>query len=464
MNPGMLLFFDPRETLTYLLYAVLGSLLTAALLVIVRLIFQKALSPMAKYLLWIPLAVRLLLPVLPPSPVSAENLLPNSQRIQQSLEAVVEKAADHVPIQLSERNVSSPGEMAMVHENDVLGTLCRLWCWGFLLSGTLYIAAYIRNGQKLRRHPTVTDEETIRTFQTLRGAMGIPDRITLRSGDRILIGGLRHPVLLIPRELSGEPLEAALTHELMHYAGKDLWVMALWRLLLCVYWFDPVVWLCFRQMKRDCEKACDHAVLNRGTVSPARYGELLYAEGKMDCRAEIGTTAFVGNHLKSRIKALSGYQRPKGWMTVLAVVLGVAISVCTLTGAREISRHPADYLHGTVVQAVFREISNGKSSSFSERQKTQLMEQLKTVERFDMERLEERVPGEIAVEITDKTDSVLSVTFESGKVFNFYNMENSKLLLRYTVYKGGDIHDTYWWTIESPTLHAFLGEAAEVAQ
>ena len=54
----------------------LGSWVTAALILLARLLFGRWLTARGKYLLWLPLLLRLLLPFMPPSPTSVLNVLP----------------------------------------------------------------------------------------------------------------------------------------------------------------------------------------------------------------------------------------------------------------------------------------------------------------------------------------------------------------------------------------------------
>ena len=54
-------------------------------------------------------------------------------------------------------------------------------------------------------------------------------------------------------------------------------------------------------------------------------------------KIHVGTTAFGGGGLKSRIYGISIYRKPKITMTVLAVVLCLLISACTMTGRQTAS-------------------------------------------------------------------------------------------------------------------------------
>lgn len=55
-----------------------GSWLTALAIILIRLLFHCVLSSKAKYYLWLLLALRLMLPVLPQSPFSIQNYLPGT--------------------------------------------------------------------------------------------------------------------------------------------------------------------------------------------------------------------------------------------------------------------------------------------------------------------------------------------------------------------------------------------------
>jgi beta-lactamase regulating signal transducer with metallopeptidase domain len=309
-----------------------GSWVTAAAIILVRLVFRRVLSARAKYLLWMLLVLRLCLPVLPYSPFSlmgAVEQLPNTAHV--TVEAVTERIvvnqAHDIP------NTSNATETAtdQAYKVSWQEVLVAVWVTGVLISLGVYLALSLRTRKRLKQAKFVDDPETIRTFLAIRGKLRITQEIWLCYGQEPLIGGLRHPVLLIPRELSGDQLEAALTHELLHYRSGDLWIAAFQRILCCIYWFDPVVWLCFHQARLDCERACDQRVLEQGYVSPALYAELLYTEGRMKTKLQVGTTAFGRQDLKARLTAIARFKKPALWMTILAIVLSLGVTACTMT-------------------------------------------------------------------------------------------------------------------------------------
>lgn len=335
-----------------------GSWITAVAIIFLRLLFRKHLSARSKYLLWLLLLVRLMLPVLPESPSSVMNLTKQPATVT---------AAAPVSQQAVQTTV---GETELTPEKTVVPAnprptseqiLFAIWVAGVLVCGCAYAAMTVKTALRLRSMEEISSPGVQNRYEAIRKQLGIHRKITLRYGDRAMIGGLLHPTLILPRELTGQRLKAAMTHELMHYKSGDLWITAWWRVLCCLYWFNPAVWLCFFWARRDCEKACDQRVLDSESVSPAVYAALLYEEGMMKFKTQVGTSAFGGGGLKARIYGISAYRKPKITMTVLAVVLCLLVSACTLTDSMK-----ADTVAGAEKQntsAKSTEISAEESAS-----------------------------------------------------------------------------------------------------
>ena len=305
-----------------------GSWVTAGAIIFLRLLFRKHLSARSKYLLWLLLLVRLMLPVLPESPSSVMNLTtqpatvttaaPISQQTVQRTTAETELTPGKIAAPANPRPTSRQ-------------ILFAVWIAGVLICGSAYAGMTVKTALRLRSMEEIHDDEVMNCYEAIRRRLNLRGTITLRYGDRAMIGGLLHPTLILPRELTGQRLTTAMTHELMHYKSGDLWIAAWWRVLCCLYWFNPAVWLCFFWARRDCEKACDQRVLDSESVSPAAYAALLYEEGIMKFKTQVGTSAFGGGGLKARIRGIADYHKSGVGMTVLAVALCLLVSACTMT-------------------------------------------------------------------------------------------------------------------------------------
>ena len=306
----------------------IGSWVTAVAIIFLRLLFRKHLSARSKYLLWLLLLVRLMLPVLPESPSSVMNLTKEPAPVTEST-PISQKSVQTTVAEQEETPIATmaPARSRPTSRQIVLA----IWLSGMLLCGSTYAAMTVKTALRLRSMEEIPSPGVQNRYEAIRMELGIHRKITLRYGDRAMIGGLLHPTLILPRELTGQRLKAAMTHELMHYKSGDLWIAAWWRVLCCLYWFNPVVWLCFFWARRDCERACDQRVLDSESVSPAVYAALLYEEATMKPKIRVGTTAFGGGGLKARIRGIADYHKSKTTMTVLAIVLCLLISACTMT-------------------------------------------------------------------------------------------------------------------------------------
>lgn len=311
-----------------------GSWVTAGAIIFLRLLFRKHLSARSKYLLWLLLLIRLMLPVLPESPSSVMNL--NKQPATVTTAAPISRQTVQT---VTAETELTPGKIAAPANPRPTSRqiLFAIWIAGVLICGSAYVGMTVKTALRLRSMEEIHDDEVRNCYEAVRRRLNLRGTITLRYGDRSMIGGLLHPTLILPRELTGQRLTAAMTHELMHYKCGDLWIAAWWRVLCCLYWFNPAMWLCFFWARRDCEKACDQRVLDSESVSPAVYAALLYEEGMMKFKTQVGTSAFGGGGLKARIYGISTYRKPKATMTILAVVLCLLVSACTLTGSQTAS-------------------------------------------------------------------------------------------------------------------------------
>src|SRR6202023_3733311 len=76
--------------------------------------------------------------------------------------------------------------------------------------------------------------------------------------------GVLRPAIVLPtdaEEWSDADLRHAIVHELEHVRRADWPVHILARFVSAMYWFHPLVWIAWRRLCLDSERACDDAVL-----------------------------------------------------------------------------------------------------------------------------------------------------------------------------------------------------------
>jgi uncharacterized protein (TIGR03435 family) len=89
--------------------------------------------------------------------------------------------------------------------------------------------------------------------------------------------GLVRPAILLPAAAarwSDDDIVRALVHELEHVRRADWPVFIAARIVSAVYWFHPLVWIAWRRLGLEAERACDDAVL-RGSERTAYAQQLV---------------------------------------------------------------------------------------------------------------------------------------------------------------------------------------------
>ena len=297
----------------------LGSWLTAALLLLCRFLFGRWLCPQRRVLLWLLLPLGLLplralpFPLFPlRSPVSLLPHLPDLETVTAQLSppaATLTAAAQTVP--------AAP---------DPWPVLRTLWHAGIGILLGIYAGLYLRCFRQLNALPPCGDLETEREYLYLNQLFHPGYHPRLVRGTEGMLGGFLRPALVIPADRVGAGAVPILLHEMMHYRGGDLWLTLLYRLFCAVYWFNPVLWLCFWLYRRDAELACDERVLDTGLVKPKEYAETLLEEFELRGSPDpMPLARFGAAGVKRRIRAILNYRKRRKGAAVLPACLGLTI-------------------------------------------------------------------------------------------------------------------------------------------
>ena len=98
--------------------------------------------------------------------------------------------------------------------------------------------------------------------------------------------------------LEASALDAILAHELAHHRRHDLWINWVQLALTVVWWFNPVLWVLNRQIRKVREDCCDDLLLTRNLTTGQAYCDtLLSAASKLTGRATAGVSMGFGDPL-----------------------------------------------------------------------------------------------------------------------------------------------------------------------
>ena len=178
--------------------------------------------------------------------------------------------------------VSGDGSMPTLGIGDavVAQALFILYLAGAALVLLPTISALLVTRRRLRTAHCLRDNAWLRLLEGAKQTVGVgrPVRLLVVPGAAVpsTVGFLRPVVMLPPACVSwnDEARRIVLLHELAHVRAAD-WLFAIAARLACaLYWFHPAAWYIARQLRAECELACDDRVLNAG-IRPSDYADLL---------------------------------------------------------------------------------------------------------------------------------------------------------------------------------------------
>lgn len=288
-----------------------ASLLILAVL-FVRLLLKKA-PKSFRIWLWALVAVRLLAPVLPESPLS---LIPESGWEPGYREMVpaetIAAAPDNIIIGEDVDIYYGPAvDNVEIHSFD--------WTWPWVGGVVLMLGYALVSWWRLRRR--------------VLSAVRLRDNIFQSEfTDTPFVLGVFRPRIYLPFGLEEEKQRYVLRHEQCHIRRKDHWWKPLGYLLLCLHWFNPFVWLAYGLFCRDLELACDErAIRDLDDTQRADYSQaLLDQSGKKRFSAPC-PLAFGEGDLKQRVKSVLSYRKAPFWLLILGAMLLLVLGVCFLT-------------------------------------------------------------------------------------------------------------------------------------
>jgi TonB family protein len=192
-----------------------------------------------------------------------------------------------------------------------------------------------------------------RTLDDLRQALGVRRPVLVlesAAAPMPMMWGILRPVIVLPAgagEWQPERLHAVLLHELVHVQRRDLWAQAMAQAACCLYWFHPLAWLAARQLRKQRERACDDAVLNRGVAAPEYAGhlvDLVRAVAAKRSRWADAPAMAEASDLESRVRSLldrNRNRRPltrRGALVVATVTCAVLAALASVTAHAQVGR------------------------------------------------------------------------------------------------------------------------------
>ena len=308
-----------------------GGILILAIIVI-RALAINVLSKKTFNALWGISVVRLMIPFSIPSAFSVYSLI-GSHAPGNGLQAI-----RVLPIGASGQEASMPG--SITNAANAVSTWTIVWAAGVLVCAVFFSLAYWKCWKEFQTSLPVGNDFTenwLSVHQQRR-------RISIRQSGRFsapLTYGVLHPVILMPISTKWEntdSLEYVLAHEYVHIRRFDSIRKLVLIVVLCVHWFNPLVWVMYILANRDIELSCDEAVVRFfGENTKAAYARALISMEETRSGLTPLCNNFSKNAIEERITAIMKIKKTTVFSLILAgfIVAGIATAFATSANAQQ---------------------------------------------------------------------------------------------------------------------------------
>ena len=305
-----------------------GGILILAVIVI-RALAINMLPKKAFNALWWISVVRLMIPFSIPSAFSVYSLMGSHAPGNGS------QAIRVLPIGASGQAASMPDSIT-----NAVSTWTVVWAAGVLVCAVFFSLAYWKCRKEFQTSIPVGNDFTENWLSVHQQGR----RISIRQSGRFsapLTYGVLHPVILMPTSTKWEntdSLEYVLAHEYVHIRRFDSIRKMVLIVVLCVHWFNPLVWVMYILANRDIELSCDEAVVRFfGENTKAAYARALISMEETRSGLTPLCSSFSKNAIEERITAIMKIKKTTVFSLVLAgfIVVGTATAFATSANAQQ---------------------------------------------------------------------------------------------------------------------------------
>lgn len=265
--------------ITNLFLNVIAISLSTSLIIIFLLIFAPFLNKRYaikwKYLIWVVIAVRLIIPFNMDIPfpqivfdVPTEIIVPidtNNENDTQTISPIEQK-----PTQTNNENtLKAPTQRKQkTVKITLLDIIAYLWLTGCLLFLSVHIFSFLHYKRRITKKGMIVKERYI-----LQQVYKLSRKLRIKSNIRLLryedaespmVIGFLKPMLVLPNcDYSEEELFFVLKHELIHIKRHDIYFKLLFVMANALHWFNPLIYIMQKEAVVDMELSCDEKVIQK---------------------------------------------------------------------------------------------------------------------------------------------------------------------------------------------------------
>jgi TonB family protein len=220
--------------------------------------------------------------------------------------------------------------------------LALIWLVGVAIAAGALLLHLFRLARISARASRVVEPSWLRIVDEVRREYGIRQPVPVlatAAHDLLATWGLISPCILVParaRQWDDDLIRVVVCHELAHIRRSDWATQIAADFVRRIYWFQPLMWIACRMLRRESEQACDDVVLETGVEAPTYASHLLQLARAG--RSAYGWAAAVPmarpSTLERRISAMLNSARNRRALSSRALVAStLALALATFSAA-----------------------------------------------------------------------------------------------------------------------------------
>jgi beta-lactamase regulating signal transducer with metallopeptidase domain/HEAT repeat protein len=301
------------------------------LLGILDIIVGRWLRASIRYAVWTLLVLKLMLPVSFSLPTGLFRFQASSQRVVRPATSGLSNppvmrsdisAEQIATISTSQTPTATPGRIVAPVALSISAILFVAWLAGLAML-TLWTMLQSRKMSALAASGIAPSPELLNKLDACLQESQIKTPVRLRLVNQKInpsICGLFTPIILLPTSLSealdASQLRAVFLHELTHLKRRDLLVNLIQTCVQIIYFYNPLLWIANRHIRRIREIAVDEAVLVAMDRDADRYPGTLLEVARLSISNRAGAFGPIGimesqSSLSVRIKRMLSRPFPK---------------------------------------------------------------------------------------------------------------------------------------------------------
>jgi bla regulator protein blaR1 len=233
-----------------------------------------------------------------------------------------------------ESGVATSAQTAFAPAVSTAGVLRAIWVFGAVVFLAPVVTAFIRI-RRFRRTglPWREVRPLVRRLATQAGIERPVDVLLHEDMPSPVTAGWFRPTIMLPvdaRTWTDGDCRNALVHELEHVRRADWLFQVIGRVACGLYWFHPLVWIAWRRMALDAERACDDAVLQCGDGASYAAQLVNLAARQSSAHAQSALGMAHRGDLSFRVSAILNSRQRRGRAGIMPVAAIAATAVLVL--------------------------------------------------------------------------------------------------------------------------------------